>query len=80
MTTTTPKFQKTKLNSALHRQIKKTKVKQKKVLTLVWLQYLLAMQKLAIEAQNKAKEEKKNIIHNDHIRAVSKKVLQSCKG
>lgn len=30
------------------------------------------MQKLAIEAQNKAKEEKKNIIHNDHIRAVSK--------
>lgn len=30
------------------------------------------MQKLATEAQNKAKEEKKSIIHSDHIRAVSK--------
>lgn len=30
------------------------------------------MQKLAAEAQNKAKEEKKSVVHSDHIRAVSK--------
>ena len=37
----------------------------------VWLQYLLAMQKLAVAAQEKAKEEKRNFVNGGHVKAVS---------
>lgn len=79
MTGKIPKIPKAKLISAIRKYTKNTKIKQKRVIPLVWLQYLLVMQRLAVAAQEKAKEEKKSVINADHIKAVSKKVLQSCK-
>lgn len=47
---------------------------------LIFLDYMLFLKRLAVEANIKAQEEKGKKLQAHHVNAVLRKVLKSCKG
>ncbi|OWF48897.1 hypothetical protein KP79_PYT08716 [Mizuhopecten yessoensis] len=67
-----PKCPQTKFRTQVKKNIKRSIVKQSKVDLLLWLEYLLMMQRLANAAQDAAKEDKVSTVSAVHIQKVTK--------
>ncbi|KAL5017445.1 hypothetical protein ScPMuIL_007034 [Solemya velum] len=74
------KCPRSKIRSLVKKRISKTNMRAKKTDIIIWLNYMLFIQRLAKRAEEEARANSSKTINDVHVQTAVKDVLRSCKG
>ncbi|XP_071117266.1 uncharacterized protein [Haliotis cracherodii] len=75
-----PQCRKARVKVSMKKHLNQSRLKGTKVDSLLWLDYMMFLRRLATQAHLAAVDQKEKTVALTHVKMVSKKVLQSCRG